>query len=253
MDSQLAPTSKLVLTDSPVGVPSIPDSDVELSFRFDQLLALHPDLQVSSLLMEEHLAHAVAADPANLLCHTQRVFFFYGNMDGDGLYSALVDLFIALDNKGAPLRRRLLKGSREQLSPRHFRILSGWLEQGAASQESDIALASQSVLSQGITGVRKLVQVFHAERDSQRDPLLEAREHIEYFQIEEAKSLLEAAIFEQPDREELHAELIHLYQATRDFASLQAMREKLSQTMITLPKSWLNLDEPKPPRRGQSQ
>jgi len=253
MDSQLAPTSKLVLTDSAATAPSIPDTDVELGFRFDQLLALHPDLQVSGLLVDEHLAHAVAADPANLLCHTQRVFFFYGNQDSDGLYSALVDLFIALGDKGPALRRRLLNGSRERLSPRHFRVLSRWLEQGAPSEANEPSLASQSVLSLGITGVRTLVQVFHTERESERDPLLEAREYIEYFQIEEAKSLLEAAIFEQPEREELHTELIHLYQATRDLASLQAMREKLSQTMTTLPECWLELDEPMPPRRGHHQ
>jgi hypothetical protein len=253
MDSQVAPTPKLVLTDGPADLPAIPDGEAELSFRFDQLLALHPDLQVSPLVMEEHLAHAVAAAPKDLLCHTQRVFFFYGNGDGDGLYSALVDLFIALENKGASLRRRLLNGSRARLSSKQFRVLADWLKRGAPADEKDVSFASQSVLSQGITGVRKLVQVFHTETDAERDPLLEARECIEYFQIEEAKSLLEAAIFEHPEREELHAELIHLYQATRDIANLQAMREKLSQTMTILPDCWLNLEEPTPPRRDQEQ
>ena len=253
MDSQPTPTSKLVLTDSPASAQIIPDTEVELGFRFDQLLALHPDLPVSDQLMEEHLAHGIAAYPGNLLCHTQRIFFFYGNLDSDGLYSALIDLFIALGSKGALLRKRLLNGARERLSPRHFAILSHWLEHGAPAEENELALASQSVLNPGVTGTRRLVQVFHTDQDSERDPLLEAREHIEYFQIEEARSLLETAIFEQPEREELHTELIHLYQATRDFARLQAMREKLSQTMIRLPECWLNLGEPETTRRGRDQ
>ena len=129
-------------------------------------------------------------------------------------------------------------------------ILSRWLEKGAPGEEKDLLPGSQSILSKGTTGVRKLVQVFFAERESQRDSLLEAREHIEYFQIEEARKLLETAILAQPEREELHLELIHLYQATRDTASMQVMREKLSQTMSQLPECWLELDGPKPPPHG---
>ena len=241
MDSYAAPTSKLVLTAGPASEQRIPDSDAELSFRFDQLLALHPDIPVNELLMEEHLAHAIAAAPGNLLCHTQRIYLFYAAVDGDGLYSALVDLFIALGNKGAPLRRRLLQGSRERLSARQFRVLSRWLERGAPAEEKDLALAGHSVLQPGVTGVRKLVQVYHTESGSQRDPLLEARECIDYFQLDEARSLLEAAILEDTEREELHEELIRLYEATRDFASLEAMREKLSLTMTRLPECWPRL------------
>lgn len=241
MDSQLTSTSKLVLTAGPSGPPGIPDDEVELSFHFDALLALNPNIQVSEVAMAEHLAHAIAATPANLLCHTQRIYFFYGNGDRDGLYSALIDLFIALNGKGVALRRRLLAGSREGLAPEHYGILARWLEQGAPGEEKDLSLANQSVLGKGITGVRKLVQVFFAEKEEQRDPLLEAREYIEYFQIDEARDLLETAIFAQPEREDLHLELIHLYQATRDTASMQAMREKLSQIMPQLPECWLRL------------
>ncbi len=247
MDSQLTSTPKLVLTDESANPPEIPDAEVELSFRFDELLALNPNTQVSDILMMEHLAHAIAAAPTNLLCHTQRVFFFYSNRNPEGLYSALLDLFIALDGKGAALRRRLLAGSRERLAPEHYGILSRWLEKGAPRDGEDLLPASQSILSEGITGEIKLVQVFYTENESQRDPLLEAREHIEYFQIEEARDLLETAILAQPEREELHLELIHLYQATRDTASMQAMREKLSQIMPHLPECW-----PKPSHGGQN-
>lgn len=252
MDSQPTPTSKLVLTDGPASPPSLPDSDAELGFRFDELLALNPQIQVSDELMAEHLAHTIAATPANLLCHTRRIYFFFDRLDGDGLYSALVDLFLALGDKGAALRRRLLNGSRERLDPEQFRALWRWQHKDSPVAEKDRPAASQSVLSQGITGIRKLVQVFYTETESQRDPLLEAREHIEYFQIDEARELLENAIFMQPEREELHAELIHLYQATRDIDGLRTMREKLSQTMPKLPECWLNLGEPEPPLGGQN-
>jgi hypothetical protein len=249
MDSQLTSTSKLVLAASPAGPFSIEDAEAELVFGFDGMLALIPQFQVSSTVAAEYLAHAIAAEPSNLLCHTQRIYFFFTTVDNDGLYSALLDLFIALGGRGGALRKRLLSGSKSHLSSEQFRTLSRWLVQGAVA-EKDRPPATQSILSLGITGTRKLVQVYYAESETQRDPLIEAREYIEYFQIDEARDLLEAAIFMQPDREELHIELIHLYQATRDNAGLQAMREKLSQTMPRLPECWLALGETDPSEGG---
>ncbi|MFM8332904.1 MAG: FimV family protein [Candidatus Methylumidiphilus sp.] len=248
MDSQPTPTFKLVMTDSPSVAHDIPD--VELGFRFDELSALNPRIEAGPGRVADHLAHAVAAHPYNLLRHTQRVFFFYENFDSEGLYSALLDLFIALGDKGPVLRRRLLMGGRDRMLPEQFAALARWLAQGAPAEEKDLPFSAQSILSRGIVGVRHLVHVVNIDIDPNRDPLLDAREHIEYFQIEEARDLLEAAIFEQPGREELHIELAHLYLATRDRARFQAMREKLSQIMPTLPDCWFAPDEPEPPQGG---
>lgn len=250
MDPQLSPTIKLVLTDSPSDLPSFPEGEEELGFRFDGLSALNPQIQIGSTLVADHLAHAIAASPSDLLRHTQRIYFFYERWDSDGLYSALLDLFIALGNKGSVLRKRLLNGARDRLLPEHSAALSRWLEHGPPDGEKDLPPAEHSILSKGIVGVRELVRVVQAPKDTSRDPLLEAREYIEYFQIEEARSLLEAAILEQPEREELHTELVHLYEATRDTSGLQAMREKLSQIMPELPECWL--PSGMPPHGGEN-
>ena len=252
MDSQPTPTSKLVLTDGPVDTPELSDDEVELGFRFGESTALNPHLHVDSARLAEHLAHAIAATPSDLFRHTQRIFFLYGNYDSEGLYSALLDLFFALGNRGTELRRRLLKGSQDRLMPEHYRVLAQWLEQRSPCQEKDLPLPSQSILSQGITGVRELVTFFNTEKEQDRDPLLEAREHIEYFQIDEAIDLLEGAVLEQPERIALHIELTQLYQATRDPARLRAMREKLSQIMTELPDCWLTPSESEPPRGGEN-
>ena len=253
MDSQPTPTSKLVLTDGPVDAPDLSDDEVELGFRFGESTALNPHIQVDRDRFAEHLAHAIAASPSDLFRHTQRIFFLYGNHDSEGLYSALLDLFIALGEKGTNLRRRLLKGSQDRLMPEHYRVLARWLEQRLPCPEKDLPLPSQSILSQGITGVRELVKIFTPEKGQDRDPLLEAREHIEYFQIDEAMDLLEAAVLEDPERKALHIELTSLYQAIRNPARLQAMREKLSRIMTELPDCWLTSSEPEPPRGGKNQ
>ena len=253
MDSQQTPTYKLVLADGPVDSPDIADDEVELGFRFGESTALNPHIHVDNIRFAEYLAHAIAASPSDLLRHTQRIFFFYEKHDSEGLYSALLDLFIALGNMGVGLRKRLLKGSQDRLMPDHYGVLAQWLDQASPCPEKDIPLPSQSVLNMGITGVRELVKVFNAGTGEERDPLLEAREHIEYFQIEEARDLLESAVLEHPERKALHIELTNLYQATRDHAHLRAMREKLSQIMTELPECWLTLSEPEPRRGGKNQ
>ncbi len=181
----------------------------------------------------------------------QRIYFFYQKQDSEGLYSALLDLFITLGNGGTSLRKRLLKGAQDRLMPEHYSVLARWLEKRTPCPDKELPPANQSLLSLGITGLRELVKVIDPDKkNEQRDPLLEAREYIEYFQIEEALDLLESAILENPERKILHSELINLYQGIRDHARLQAMREKLSQIMTELPDCWLTLNEPETPSGG---
>jgi hypothetical protein len=71
-----------------------------------------------------------------------------------------------------------------------------------------------------------------------RDPLLEAREHIEYSQLAEARTVLEEALPRQPSRIELHAELLLLYRATGDLDNFLRTREKLQQVVDSLPAIW---------------
>jgi len=248
MDSLPTPTFQLVLSDGPVHYPDIPDDEVEIGFHLGTSMELNPHLGIGSARLAEYLAHAIAASPSDLIRHTQRIFFFYENHDSEGLYSALLDLFIALGDAGAALRGRLLKGSKDRLMPEHYRALARWLGRKTPLQEKDLPLPTQSILHRGISGTCELVKVFSKERERGRDPLMEAREYIEYFQIEEALELLEAAVLAHPERLALHTELTQLYLATRDLARFRAMREKLSQIMTELPDCWLTLSEPEPPR-----
>ncbi len=242
MDSKPTATSKLVISSDAHDVSSdITEDEADISFRLNNLLELKANVPVDAGLMAEHFAHAVAASPSDLLRHTQRIFFLYQQFDSDGLYSALYDLFVALQDKGIRLRKRLLQGSRDRLQQEQYAVLSLWLAQGEPRKKEGFPLPNQSVLSRGITGVRDIIKVSYDKAGPQRDPLLEAREFIDYFQIDEARNLLEKAIFEQPERVELHLELIQLYQATRDNNGLQSMREKLIQYLPELPECWLTV------------
>ncbi|MDO9238737.1 MAG: hypothetical protein Q7U30_01885, partial [Methylicorpusculum sp.] len=74
------------------------------------------------------------------------------------------------------------------------------------------------------------------------DPLLLARDCIEYSQLDEAQKLLETAIVEYPGRLELHQELTALYRSTRNLDRFNEMNSKLIASDITLPECWQQLE-----------
>jgi hypothetical protein len=193
--------------------------------------------------LDDHLSHAIATQPTQLLAHTRRIFLKYWKKDGDGLYSALVDLFLVLgQQKGYALRKRLLWGSRDRLSACHFQALRLWLNAAETPQEADIPPASQSLFLHGVRGSLELVTLFE-QMEYHRDPLIEAREYIEFSQLEEARSLLEASVLQQPTRDDLLRELLELYNATRDTVHYLAMRAKLLSSIGRLPPYWIKFED----------
>ena len=69
-----------------------------------------------------------------------------------------------------------------------------------------------------------------------------ARDYIEYSQLDEAKHVLEMAILEQPERLEIHYELLTLYQSMRDSAGFNQMLIQLTHAGIDLIDEWTQLN-----------
>lgn len=81
---------------------------MEPSFWQGQGHQLHPPAWFPVAPMVEHLAYAVARDPADLTAHTRRVLLCLRQPDMARLSGSLSDLFIALGTHGLGLRKRLL-------------------------------------------------------------------------------------------------------------------------------------------------
>jgi hypothetical protein len=82
--------------------------------------------------MIEHLTYSVARTPADLTAHTRRVLLCLSQPDPLPLFGSLADLFIALGERGGPLRRRLAHLARPQLPDELARPIDAWLRQGHA-------------------------------------------------------------------------------------------------------------------------
>ena len=86
-----------------------------------------------------------------------------------------------------------------------------------------------------------MVDIVEDSRELAEDPLMLARASIEYSQLENATRILEQAILDQPERIELHNELILLYRATRNENEFNRFYQLLSQKIKNVPSEWNQL------------
>jgi Tfp pilus assembly protein FimV len=189
----------------------------------------------------DYLAHRVARAPGDLRSHVQRINEHLKQQDAAGVYGALLDLFIALNDKGLALRKRMLNSARPALKPPLHKALLAVVEQGIDATEM-MPLSRASVLSKGFTGNNQLVRRAESPETVARDPLQEAREHIEYGQIELAIELLEQAALKDPGRVELQYDLLEIYERTRDKEGFTKMHQSLGEKNAPAKDAWASLE-----------
>jgi hypothetical protein len=198
-----------------------------------QWLSQHPDLL-------NYLVVSVSRQPRNLVTHIQRICLCYQRNMSDHLYGAMVDFFSVLNGHGDDFGARLLNKVQPKLLASHAYLLSQYL------QDRDIVSlylvqSSFTVLGKGLLGTSQLMTKLVEENaydHSLQDPLIVARDYIEYSQFQEAKSVLESAILAAPTREELHLDLLELYKSLQDVSGFLGMYELLTQQGNFFPEIW---------------
>lgn len=172
------------------------------------------------------LSHHTSRSPADLRRQVQRIYHALAREEQGVLYGALVDLFLTLEDKGRPLRTRMLSLAQHRLGAEQHRALYESLAQGLYVN-NPIPVAVDSRLTKGVTGTCDLLERIAVTEHSEGDALAEARNAIEYGQLEQARELLEQEIMRSPEHQEVHEELLSIYLATRDLRGLEATRQRL--------------------------
>jgi len=192
----------------------------------------------------EYLTHNVSRNPSDLQSHIQRIYMYLADFDGDRIYSAVLDLFISLGNKGFQLRRRILRESRHILKLQQYGALRDKLECGVDASDP-MPLAPYSVLTKSYTGQPKLIERISTTRPepAEFDPILEAGQYLEYGQIQEAKTLLEGAVLDEPWRKDLQDDLLDIYRVTLDGEACDAMYQRLTDSFIPDHHAWTQTAE----------
>ena len=188
----------------------------------------------------ELLIHRVSRKPRCLVAHVERICYCFEHQFNEQLFGALVDLFIILNRCGQALRRRMIMGSISSLTENQYKTLVKHLK--SDSPEIDkLPISRYSIFSNGMESTTRMVDIVEDSRELAEDPLMLARASIEYSQLENATRILEQAILDQPERMELHNELILLYRATRNENEFNRFYQLLSQKIKNVPSEWNQL------------
>ncbi len=187
----------------------------------------------------QQIAAKVLEKPKQLLSHIQRIYFTSDCDSSEQLYAALVDLLCILDGKGRALSQRMISATQSQLTSQQFATLCN------AIKKQDISLLSEnkySLLTKGLVGTdRQLIE--QSIESTVHDPLIIARDYIEFSQLDAAIETLENSILKSPNREELQTELLQLYKVTNNSDSFTTTHLLLKKKEMTLSHEWQNLAE----------
>ncbi|MGR9115068.1 MAG: type IV pilus assembly protein FimV [Gammaproteobacteria bacterium] len=188
------------------------------------------------------LVHEIKRKPARLITHIRRIYWCYGEQLTEHLFAALVDFLIVLNHRGKAISNKMVLGARSRLTPEQQKLLSDAL----INTNNDASLLSGnrfSVFSKGLIGKTELIEKSHDTAPSKHDPLQLAEDAVQYSQLDEAMSILENAIREQPDRLPLHHSLLELYRSTSARSRFEKLAAELAATEDVMPDEWKTLKD----------
>jgi len=198
---------------------------------------LHLSVDLIDTDVLTRLNYRISKKPHCLFTHVQRIYCCFLARNSERLYGALVDFLLVLNKRGLAISRRMIDGSGSQLTKEQIQTLHYY----GCHATADVRFLPgnrYSIFSKGLIGTPCVIKSIEKENDSKHDPLILAKDFIEYSQLDEARSVLEEAILEHPDRQELHDELLALYRSTQDQASFAKMHSMLMESGITVPRVW---------------
>lgn len=192
--------------------------------------------------LAEFLAHEIVRNPQNLSNHIRRIYLCYGKDWQEALFAALVDFLMVLNNRGKPIARRMILGSRSKLTSSQRDILMVAINE---DNEFVAKLPSSrfSLLTEGTLGCTQVIEKMSSSDSGARDPLQLAQDAVEYSQLSEAMAILEQAMTEQPERIDLQDALLELYRSTHDRPRFARAFAALRQQNTNVPAAWIALND----------
>lgn len=188
----------------------------------------------------ERLVFLVTKKPKCLSNHLQRIHYCFQHNFNAQLFGAIVDFLVILNQQGSEISWRVVLGAKSRLTKAQFETLEHYLK--TKQMDASLLIGNQySVFTKGLVGVSKMISQIEIETEED-DPLMIAMDHIQYFQLDEAKKVLEDAVLANPERQDLRQELCELYQSTGDSGRFYQMLEKLARLGIGLTDDWNQLN-----------
>jgi len=224
------------MTDMPHLI-GITERTPDMAFRDNQSRRLRVDGAIPSERVDAWFSHHIVRRPEDLLAHVQRVHFAASQKNETALYSALLDLFIALGEKGQELRERMLTENSALLSNAHRSFLQASILSGISARDR-IADPAMSMLCLGFGGVGQLVEVSASAAVGERDPLRQALESIECSELDEARIILEQSFFNGTSNIVQGQLLLEIYRKTDGRAHFERLYATYDSGSASVPVEW---------------
>ena len=185
-----------------------------------------------------YLAYNITRNATDLNSHVKRIYLMIQTNKTENLYSALVDLFLVLENNGTALRKRLLAYARKHINQSEYLYLQQSLRSGHIS-ELKMPMAKQSLLTRGLAASSyPFIQKDKVENNHALPPIEEAMHYVTHGQLELAQATLQNAIVQNPHQLDLHYDLLEIFNKTEDKVHFSYCYKQLLEQNIVLPPQW---------------
>ncbi len=140
--------------------------NIEAAFRIPGYRGLWLDARSWNKEAANFYAARSARTPENLLNHVQRIMHHTRQKNAEGVYGAVMDLFIVLKNHGQPLRKRMLNYARPLLEEVQYKNFYQLLDKDASALDM-LTPGNCSILSKGFSGTFRLVEKLNPVLESE--------------------------------------------------------------------------------------
>lgn len=214
------------------------DIESNPAFGLDERKNLLPAGQYKTLSARRHLVTRVARDHMDLRAHMQRISLLLDSGDSEGMvFGALVDLFLALGEKGLELRKTVLQQARPRLHAADFHFLHQRMTNGL--QRMDVLPVTMgSVLDRAVFGNTHLVERQRNKASVDVNAVDIALMHLDNGNVKGACEVLESALLKDSSNVAAEAELLEIYRRCRDEAGFLNMRRRLEAAGVSLGADW---------------
>lgn len=188
-----------------------------------------------------YLERKISRNPRDLMSHTQRVFLFHREKDKPACHDALLDLYLALGDKGYELRKSVLLKVKNSLARSQREFFARYLKVGMSKRDT-IGLATGALLSDGVEGGKRLIAL-KGISPTENDLKEVAYALLEQDKVEESCRVWEKILSEDPGSSAATMELLSIYQhyGLRDDFFKTYM--DLSGRKLALRELWRHLDK----------
>lgn len=216
---------------------------VEPDFVLDKWHQLKAPRLVDQWRLISYFAHQIARQPSDLLSHTRRIIFHASLKDQEGVYGALLDLYLALGSKGSKLRQGMLEIANDFLSDDQKTLFATHQQSGILPSQA-LPASSTSILGNFFSGTSQLLSLDNSPVPKESDlALKESMKLLIFGKVEQAQQLLEGAVIADPLHYGLNKELLGIYRRNDSKEDFRKMRALLQGAETAIPEKWLEADK----------